>query len=471
MSKKKTTVKDDPKKPRKKKPDGLTKVIRVELSGCDGDFAEEKRRLVMLSCQMQQITNDFYSQWFRLHRQAGSPTALRKWIEEDKEWARKYAKLAAAQKAEKNGKKGKNGKKKASDQPKVDIPPRIKCPVQPYTNEMGIQIYGLLTTQHANLGTKPIGIVTNRLSKTLIKAPATKSKYKRWFRILTGLGEYPQSSKPLPVPFYTSNSNLVVPRSNDEPWKLTVRYEKIEGKRFLRPMTFRLTTGGRKLSPIRRVLWKIASGDYILNTSQLVQFEGKWYADICYLIPGVTASFSSTKTAIVSAGRYGAVLFRINGKTQMRMRSCKHIKRARRSLTLQRFGKNESYKYASSARKNHGRKVHDWRKKSERNWRNRTKTFNNNWAAEVISTCVKFGIGRLVTYQPTGKWRDSRYLSHVGKIGRSESTAWDWYHMQRQLEQVGKAAGINVVIKQGGKSRKKEDDEPGLQIKSENRDS
>jgi len=441
------------KKPRKKKPEGLTKIIRVQLCGIDDGFAEEKERLAKISLQMQQIANDFHSQWFSLHLEAGSPTALRKWIQEDKEWAQKYGELDKAQKAQKR-----KGKKELLPSFDVKIPPRAKCPVQPYSNKMANEIYKRLTTQHCNLGTKPIGIVSRRLSSTLLSTPATKSKYKRWFMILCGYGEYSQFSRPQPVPFYTANSNFVVPKSNNDPWKLIVRYEKVDGQRTLRPMVFKLRTGGRHLAPIRKVLWKITSGEYIFGTSQIIKCEntGKWYADICYLMPGVVAPSDSKKTAVVSGGRYHGVMLRIDGKTHMKLRSCRHIKHARRSLTLQRFGKSESYKYASSARKNHGRKVHNWRRKSERNWRNQTKTFNNTWAAEVIGRCVRAGVGQLVTYQPTGKWRDTRYLSNVGKIGRNESTAWDWYHMQQQLEAVGAAAGMKVIARQGGKPRKKE---------------
>jgi len=420
------------KKPRKKKPDGITKIIRIELTGSDGDFAADKKCLAGLATQMQQVVNDYTNHWLRLHQQAGNHLTVREWIEKDKEWAKVY--------------KGKKG-----------APPRVKCPVDPCDLVMSRQLYKLLTEEHGNLGTKPIGIVTQIAAKTLTKMPSSKSAYKRWMTILSGLGEFPQAQKQAPVPFYTSNANIIVPKTIKEPWKLEVRFEKKVGTRTLRPMVFKMRTSGQNLKAIREALWKIAAGEWIFNTSSLVLRDGRWYAHICYKITDAEKyPLDANKMAFVSAGYYGGMMLRIGKRTLMGLLDGKQIERTRQSLTNQRFGKNESYKYASSARKGHGRKSIQWRDKIRMKWRDMVKTTNSRWAAEVVKRCIKSKTGHVVVYQPAGNWRDSRYLSKIGKIpGLRESTGWDWYQMQLLLQQACKAAGIEVTVKKIGERKKK----------------
>jgi hypothetical protein len=418
------------KKPRKKKPDGITKIIRIELTGSDGDFVDEKKRLLSLAVQMQQMANDYCNHWLCLHQQAGHHLVIRNWIEKDKEWAKAY-----------------KGKK--------DAPPRIKCPVNSCDPAMSRQLYRLLTREHANLGTKPIGIILQNVGKTISSMPSSKSAYKRWMTILSGLGEFPQAHKPAPIPFYTSNSSIIVPKTIKDPWKLEVRFERGLGTR-LRPMVFKMRTGGRNLATIREALLKIASGEFIFNTSSLVLRDGRWYAHICYKITNIEKSqLDATKTAFVTAGYHNSMMMRINGRTLTGLMDSRHIERVRKSLTQQRFGKNESYKYASSARKGHGRKPIQWRDKIRDTWRDMVKTTNSCWAADVVKRCVKSKIGHVVVYQPAGKWRESRYLTNIGKMkGFTESTGWDWYQMQLLLQHACKVVGIKVTVRKIGESRK-----------------
>jgi hypothetical protein len=420
------------KKPRKKKPDGLTKVIRVELVGSDGDFAAEKKRLTAISVQMQQVTNDFTYHWLRLHQEAGNHLLIRDWMEKNR--IRKAAQTAG-ETVEKCG----------------------KCPVVPYSREMSHRIYRLLNDDHSNLGTKPIGIIIKKMSEMMVSAPSSRSAYNRWFTILSGFGEFPQTRSPAPIPFYIGNSKIIAPQTVKEPWKLRVNVEKNGEGRLLRSMVFKMRTGGRKLTPIREALWKITSGEWIFSTSNLVFRHGVWYAHICYKIPWAEKPSTSTKTAFVSPGYHHPMLVRIDGRTRMNLLDSTTIAHTRRSLTRQRFGKSESYKYASSARKGHGRKQADgWRDKCSNEWRNTVKTTNDCWAATVIKRCLQRDVGHLVVFQPTDKWSKSRCLTNAGKLpGKTESTGWDWYRMQLALQQAGKVAGIKVTIRHGGEPRKK----------------
>jgi hypothetical protein len=425
------------KKVRKSKPDGITKVIRVELTGYTN---AESACLWAANSEFQQVANDYYSHWLRLHQEAGDHIAVREWIQRDKEYAKTY-----------------NKKKKDENTPK-----RASCPVMPVSNEMCRKLYKCLCEEHSGFGTKPIGYIMDALKKTLTSATSSKSAYKRWMIILSGLGELPQTKKGS-IPFYVGNSKFIAPVKANEPWKFELRLEKMIGASRLTAMTFKMKTGGRKLGGIREALWKMNSGRWLFSTSRVVNHGGKWYAHICYKIPDTEITrpnLDGSKTAFITAGKYHTMMARINGMTDRYI--CDHdgelVGHVRESLTRQRFGKNESYKYASSARKNHGRGTVDyWQLRIRHKWRDTVKGLNDRFAAKIIKRCVSNGIGNIVIYQPTEKWLESRFLVNVGKTsGCRESSGWDWFQMIVAFQHAAKVVGIKVDTKKIGEKRKKE---------------
>jgi hypothetical protein len=410
------------------------RVIRVAIVGSEGDWPAEKKRLAAVAQQIQQATNDWAAHWLRLHYAAGNHLAVRQWMAADTAWVKTP---------------------KAEREPKVRVP----CPVKPCDAAMSREIYAALRVDHFALGTKPVGLATQKAMKRLTQSSATKSAYPRWMIILAGRGEFPQSARSLPIPFYTSNCKLVLPDPDAklEEWRLEVRLEQAAGeKKGLVPIRLKLKTGGRGCESIRKALWQIAKGEWKFSASDLVCRDGLWYAHICYQMPKAELPpLDAGRTAFLSAGAKCPVLLRMDGRTWKRLRRGNDVRHVRRQLTVQRFGKSESYRYASRAKKGHGRGVAlAWREKLARRWRDFVKTWNGQLAAEVAKRLRAAGIGRLVVYQPADAWRDTRYLTTAGKVpGRVDSTGWDWYQMQSQIDRICQENGIEVLVKKVGERR------------------
>lgn len=417
------------------------RVIRVAVVGSEGDWPEERKRLAAVAQQIQAATNDWAAHWLRLHYAAGNHLTVRQWMAANLAWVKT---------------------------PQAERVPaaRVPCPVKPCDAAMSREIYAALRVDHFSLGTKPVGLATQKAMKRLTQSAASRSAYPRWMIILAGCGEFPQSSRSLPVPFHTSNCKLILPTAGEEreEWRLEVRLEQKPGDaQGLVPIRLKLKTGGRSCAAIRAALWNIAKGDWKFCASDLVCRKGLWYAHICYQMPKAELpALDGDRTAFLSAGANTPILLRLGGRTWKRLRRGNDVRHVRRQLTVQRFGKSESYRYASSAKKGHGRGVVlAWREKLTRRWRDFVKTWNGQLAAEIAKRLRAEGIGRLVVYQPADDWRDSRFLANAGKIcGRIDSTGWDWYQMQAQLSRICQENGIQVLVKKVGERRFREKKQP-----------
>ena len=73
----------------------------------------------------------------------------------------------------------------------------------------------------------------------------------------------------------------------------------------------------------------------------------------------------------------------------------------------------------------------------------------------VIDICVQENIGTLVYRQPVESERDHLFLARAGKIpGYNDSTGWDWYQVQAQLNYKAAEYGIIVTNERSGKPLK-----------------
>lgn len=409
------------------------RVIRLAVLGSGGDWPAERKRLAAVAAQIQQVCNDFAAHWLRLHYAAGNHLTVRQWMEADRAWAKT---------------------------PKAERPPgpRLRCPVHPCDAAMSREIYAALRVDHFSLGTKPVGLAVQKAMKRLTQGGATHSAYPRWMIVLAGGGEFPQAHRSQPVPFHTANCKLLVPKDGEDYWRLEVRFEQkpAEQGKGLAPIGLRLKTGGFRLASLRSALWQIAKGDWKFCASDLVCRDGLWYAHICHQMPAVELPpLDGRRTAFLAAGRGCPVLLRLDGRTLKRLRRGNDVRHVRRQLTVQRFGKSESYRLAGSARKGHGRgRALAWREKLTRRWRDFVKTWNSQLAAEIAKSLRTAGAGRLVVYQPADSWRETRFLAAAGKIaGRVDSTGWDWHQMAAQLQRVCQENGITVLVRKVGQRR------------------
>lgn len=409
------------------------RIVRVALCGCDDDFAEARSCFRRVATSVQQVVNDFNAVWLRLHYEAGNHLTVRRWMERDIAWAKA---------------------------PKKERGKREFCPVKPLDKEISRAIYAELREIHPTLGTKVAGLATQKAGKRLAMK-ASKSAYPKWMRILCGFGEFPSSSNPLPIPFYTSNSKLIVPRNGDNEidekgqWKLELRLEGDPDKPRLTKRTMHLKTGGRKLHSIRHALAQLADGRWKFCGSELVQTTRGWEARICYQMPALErASPDPDRTAYLSpaADRPVHLWFGVDRAPFWLRRHGRDVSHVRQSLAVQQKSRREAWEYASSAqRRRGGQKWHRKHQRCSKRYRDFQKTYNQRLASDAVRACISRDFGTLVFYQPTGKRRGRRFLAKAGRIdGWRDNRTWDWFQLKTCLEHACERAGIAFSTRQLG---------------------
>jgi len=181
---------DDMKKDRVKK---SVRIAKLKIIGVEGDYGEDKQEAKRLfkeakqrwkdrSVIMRRVLNDMRMQWLAAHLTAGDDVTVREWIENDIAWVR-------------TPKKESEGK-------------RARCPVECWPKDINHATYKTLAERHPYTNIRCITLAMNTEQQTLKMAPASKSAYPRWMRILCGDGEFPSSSQPQPIPFDKSNGEL-----------------------------------------------------------------------------------------------------------------------------------------------------------------------------------------------------------------------------------------------------------------------
>lgn len=392
---------------------------RVQIVGYDGDAKEARKALSDAAAEIRQVLNDASAHWLRWHYGHGNHIVVRQWMEADRQWA-------------------KTPKSERTEQ-------RARCPVDPWPKEFAKSLYGAMRTEHPGYGTKVLGLALQKHYKRIVGDSASKSAYKRWLHILAGRGEYPSGSHSAPIPFYTSNSRLIVPQSDREPWRLEVRLETQPGTARLRVLRMRLKTGGRALAAIRSALWRIAKGESKFCASEIVEKSGQWYAHITAEIPNPPKpAVDFAKVAVLRPGNRRPVLLRIGGRTERLGRRGADVAYVRRRVTVQRRQRDNAYRHKGSSGKGHGRaKAFVWRERLRRRWQDFVKTYNGQLASDVVRRLIQAGVGTLIYCQPTGADRETRFLARAGKQEDiRESTLWDWHQQTSMLKREAIDHGI-----------------------------
>jgi hypothetical protein len=385
---------------------------RVDLIGSDGDFAAEKKCLSTLATKIQKCTNDFAAAWLRLHYEAGNHLIVREWMTRDKKWLYDPASRTGL---------------------------RVQCSVAPCSAEMNDRLHAIIAEAHPDYDTKQIQVAINKAMKNLIKKSGIKSAYPRWMVVLAGLGELPQSSKRGIIPFCMNDCHIVIPATDDDDWKLQVRLDDVV-------MTFKIKTKSYRLHSIRDMLWKIAAKEWDIKGVDLLERDGKWYAQICHSIPKVKLPIDKNKTAFISGGFSRPILFRINGRTNTYLRHGKDVSYTRKSVTIQRVCNIGKKKRSVAINR---------REKLTRRWRDFVKTWNSRLADELVRRLSTAGVGRLVVFEPTGDVCNGRYMEKIGRVRDCdiESTRWDWQQMGSLIQKACNKANIDVVVRHVGEHR------------------
>jgi hypothetical protein len=371
---------------------------RVDLIGSDDSFKSHKKHLLSLATDIQQIVNDFMSAWLQLHFDANNHLLVREWLEQDKRWL--Y-------------------------EPESRVGPRIRCPVDPYSDEIAQQLDEIIAAEHPLMGREG-KLAVHKAVKDLLHHRGYRSAYPRWITVLAGCGGLSQSSKRSNIPLHKRDCRIIVPQTKDEDWKLEV---DVDG---YGPMVFVIKTKSYRLHSVRDALWKITAGEWELKGVDLKERDGRWQAYLCHSIPKVRLPLNKNKTAFLLAAQHRPFSFRFNGRTIFRLRRGEDVEHTRNTLDIQESKKTR--KQGSTADK----------AKYERRWRDFIKTWSTHLANDVTRLLVTNGIGHLVIFAPPTDY----YLSYAGRIGDTETTRWDWQQMQSLIQRSCNKVDIDVTVRQ-----------------------
>lgn len=395
----------------------VAKNKRVDLIGSLGDFVAEKKQLSAFAIKLQQIKNDFMMAWLRLHFEAGNHLIVREWVAADQLWLYEPEK--------------RNGL------------PRKRCPIDPCSPDMLQRLNGLVAEVHPEVNSPHIQLALKKALDRFIHSSGIRSAYPRWIVVLCGKGELPQSSSKSHIALYSKDCRFIAPQNDEDDWKIEIDLNDSL-------LTFKIKTKYYKLHSIRDMLWKIAAKEWDVKGVDLQEIDGKWYAHVCHSIPKVKVQFDSSKTAFLAAGFYKPLLFRINGRTNRRLRYGDDIKYTRKSLTIQSLYKNAPKKGKRGI-------TISRREKLARRWRDFCKTWSRHVADDIVRRLLGAGIGRIVVFQPVG---DSAYDRQISKLGRVigcdiDSTKWDWVQTASLIQKACNKVNIEVIVRQVGDSGSK----------------
>jgi hypothetical protein len=322
---------------------------------------------------------------------------------------------------------------------------------------MSKTIYAELRREFPEMATRPLTLNINKTRKSLKSKSAERSAYPQWMMTLCGDGGLPQSVGDHPIPFDKANARIVDPQNVNDPWLLEVTLVQAVGEGGgLQAWRFVIKTRGKGLHSIRNALWRLTDGTWDLRGSDLIFRRGLLYAHVvCRLPAEEKGAIDADKTAVLTFGRKWPIVFRQDGWTVCRMRGAMLISQVRRKLIFGKMTRHESYHTGSTSRRTHGTgRALSWQEPMRRRWLDFVRTWNKQLAAEIVRRMVDKETGKLVIYQPSEAWRDSRCLSNEGKVdGRREASSWDWYGLVAQVNRKCSEKGIEVVVRKGGERR------------------
>ena len=414
------------------------RVLSVEIKQIDGSKeadAAARTRLKELCEMVQQATNYAWAEWFSWHHLNGSLELIRKF---QADW------IAYKQAEETKGK---------SERPKLEL--------KSISSELSIKMYHGVAERWPELHTKVVTLMLNKLSSLMSGGKkSAKGAFPGWHSVILFRESIPSSIHPLPLPFESpkagaksknGNAKLMLPESNKESHRLilSLAREEVPGKKIKPSVKFDCAIWdlGRNMVSRRVTLSKIASGEYQLKGSQLCFKRGKLFAQLAYEIPDAT-KIDLKGTAIVSPGRKHPVLFKLPEKSGSHW-LCgdgRVVGEVRRRLMNQRLSRKWSYRQnPTSNSKGHGRdrgieKV----TKLSRRWRDFVSTLNKNIAAALVKQCLRHEVGVVILGRPK---KDSRFLSNVGNDSRYDVTSWDWYGLEKRIQDKCNEFGITVIVR------------------------
>lgn len=407
----------------KKKPaaEKLTAVRswRFEIIGLDRETRDRWHRL-QDACR--ELCNHWWQLWESRHVAAGNHVKIRAWMRD----------FAAARQAKQK-------------------PP--KCPVDLMPPEKGESIYRAISAgMGSTVHTRTIVLLQQRLNMRLT-GKDSDGRWNLWQAVLSCRQGRPSAERDQPIPFDKVSSSLPIlvdRKYSGSTWRFEVTLER--EPRSGKPSAsvhqeFKILAKGSGQSIIER----IASGEYAFRGSQIFydRGKGKWFAALCYRMPIEKREQPGDGVMVLRPGAKTPWKIRSEGRSQFRGGFGRHITATRKRLLTSRWTEQESYRWSGSARAGHGRKRALGPIEKLRNaWRNCVTGYNKRLTTEIVRECVQRKVGTLVYCQPTGRQRESRFLSWAGKVpGRRDGSLWDWYQVGNELSWKCKDAGIHLVLR------------------------
>lgn len=429
-----------------KKPDRKegkrVRTLVLRIGGAeDGDWQQTFRELLDASRDMQRAKNYMMMRWLSQHLDLDSGPLVQTFMDDLVAW-----------------------NKSELPKPKKDRNPKPTCAVTcwsyAFANELRLELMQLFPRMHGST----LGAAINKLGSYWNNKPASKSAFHAWQLVLTNQGEFQSFSRPQPLPFSRrSSSSRLLPPTDEAPetWRLRLAIARIprDGKvAATQCVTLLLDTKGHRRGIVKH---RESLEDALLDPDQYSgcdlsfrESEGRWYAHICLAQPRPKPEpLDPYRVAFLHGGRKKPWLLRLCGQPTRwwcggRGRGVIY---ARRRTRTERLGRQESYQFATSNRRGHGRErgVGRLPKKLRELWTRFVDTHNKTVARRVANACRDAGCGTLIYYQPSGKKQEVRFLWWAGKDDvRRDPTSWEWHRMGAILQRACEDVGVTVFIRQ-----------------------
>lgn len=396
-----------------------TRTIKMEIVELDREHFAKLREL---SRVMRELHNFVWRQWESWHTQQGSAERVRALIAADKAWR---------------------------EADKKDRGTRPKWDVKPWPNEFGKLVYHATCRRFPQVNSRVIVLAMQKIRQTVCtKNSSSKGGLKWWVAIMLDLDGRATHLRPMPIPLDKANA-AILPGDKRGRVELEFRVDRIEreGKKngASTLMRCKLKSGGKRAG-YAQPAHEMAAGKRKLAGSQLFfdARKGKLFVALTYEAEARTADVDPAKVAIIRPGRNNCWLLRIDGYTRRLYGRGHHVAHKRKSLLMQRWGRQGSYRHAPP-RKGRGtdRALQPLFQLSNA-WNAFTRRMNDEATAGLLQMASDLGCGRILLF--TGD--SSRLLARAGKVeGREDSTGWPWYQFAAILNQKANRVGVDVVEK------------------------
>jgi hypothetical protein len=406
-----------------------TKVELFRFCAIDQENIDTDRRDAwkMLAQVNQQILNRAWQMWLVYHSANDSADKLKKHLDA---WA--------VYKAD-----PKNNKKPS-------------WPVQCVPDALQKAIYKDITKRFAVVNVRTVSLQLQKWKEGLTTRKAASGSLPGWVSILFANEAVPSFTRPQPIPFDRQNATL---SSDNGKLLLTLRIERLPaGTKKNKPSVLErceLMLNRRKTNSVRAIVERIISGEYTFKGSSLIfdSIKCKWFASIAYEMPvEETPKLDSGKTlylipgkkspwVIKSVSKSGSDAWRFGGRGD-------HVTNFRRRIQRERNERKESYRWAGSNQKGHGRRrAEEVFTKLSARWRDFVKRYNNELTRKLVELCVNRRIGKIVYCQPNvdGPKRDRLFLARAGNDSRN-GMSWEFFQVKTMLASKSEEFGIEFAI-------------------------